>query len=198
MKKTYILFIYILTFSCLLNAQGTQEDFDKAVDYCACKISYAYTSQYANGNSSTNAEKKSFAEKIKPEIINCSLSNSIDDRKLKNLLAKNNFPTFSNQISPISNNVKQLFKTTLNQQDAINVILNGFYNNEVLKKTIQAFTDINDLKGILKNDLKGALNTFTKVKNPVPSVQIKVDYALKSEISRLEKLIKDNNSSSSI
>jgi hypothetical protein len=190
MSKKIKLLVCMLFIFGLANAQGSKEDFKNAVDYCACKIAYAYTNQYAKQKPNSD-EKKSFEEAIKPEIENCEISNPISNPELSELLSKNNFATFSNEFIPVINQVQEAFQESLTKKEAINIIVNGFYNNSDFKTIITTYTDIGSLENDLKKELNNSLNSF-KVK-VIQSTNLKKSTGTewKSEINRLEKSIND-------
>ena len=100
MKQKIILFIAFVFVVFNANAQS-KKDFEKAIDYCACKIAYAYTNQYSNKKPSSQ-EAKSFNEKIKPKIEKCDIDSPMDYSELIELLKSNNYKTFSNKFLPPS------------------------------------------------------------------------------------------------
>jgi len=188
MNRKIILLVYLLSIFGLANAQGSKEDFEKAVDYCACKIAYAYTNQYAEKNSNS-VEGKSFEETIKPKIENCEINDPISNSELSELLSENNFGTFSKEFIPVINLVQDAFQDALTQKEVINVIVDGFYNNSDFKTIITTYTDIGSLENDLKKELNNSLNSFNVKVIQSTNLKNSTGTEWKSEINRLENSI---------
>jgi len=188
MSKKIKLLVFLLFIFGIVNAQDSKEDFEKAVDYCACKIAYAYTNQYAKQKPKSD-EKKSFEEAIKPEIKNCEINNPISNSELSELLSENNFGTFSNEFIPVINQVQEAFQESLTKKEAINIIVDGFYNNSDFKTIITTYTDIGSLENDLKKELNNSLNSFKAKEIQSANIKTNTRNEWKSEIDRLEKSI---------
>jgi hypothetical protein len=183
--------------SFITNAQSKQEDFEKAVDYCACKIAYSYTNQYANKNTNSQ-EKKSFDEKIKPKIENCKIDNPIQNSVLLELLKNNNFDDFAGKLTPAIEQAKESFQNSFTKEKAVNSIINIFYGNESLKTVILTYTSINDIRKKLKDELGAFLSSFpnshsnNKEKEKETKANDKKHENLVNKIVQLESLIEKN------
>ncbi|OAD45910.1 hypothetical protein LPB303_06380 [Polaribacter atrinae] len=150
-----------------LNAQSPKEEYDIAVDYCACKISYAYTNQYiSNGKAENynqnefNREKKSFESVIKQKLENCNIEEHITYDKLKVLLSNNNFSGFAGKLESAVKESKKVNLDGINKQQAINNILNGFYNNDDFSKIVLKYSAVKELKSSLESELNKTLNSL--------------------------------------
>ena len=189
-KKNQLLMCMLLCFG-IANAQGSKEgDFKKAVDHCACRIAYAYTNQYAaTPEAKKNGEKISFKETIKPKIENCEINSSISDSELKELLSNNNFRTFSDKFIPVIATVKKLFKESLTKKEAINTIIDGFYENPDVKDINNTFKEVGNLKDSLKNELNNSLTSFKEEEIEPTNLKNDTGTEWKLEIKRLENSI---------
>jgi len=194
MSKKIKLLVCMLFIFGLANAQDSKEDFENAVDYCACKIAYAYTNQYAKQKPNSN-EGKSFEKTIKTKIYNCEISNPISNSELSELLSKNNFDTFSKEFIPVINIVLESFEDSLTKKEAINAIVDGFYENSSFKNIITTYPDINSIKNDLKTELDNSLNSFeVEKKQSTNNLKKKTETEWKSEIKRLENSINNEKS----
>ena len=108
MKSKLIIFIALLLVNFIANAQS-KKDFETAVDYCACKIAYAYTNQYASKNPDSE-EKMSFEKKIKPEIENCNIDSPKGYSDVIELLEKNNYQDFADKFLPVINQANESYQ----------------------------------------------------------------------------------------
>ena len=160
MYKFFTLLTVILFTSLSLNAQNSKEEYDKAVDYCACKIAYAYTNQYiSNGKAESynqnefNKEKKAFENIIKNKLENCKIEEHIAFDDLNILLSNNNFKGFADKLKGAVEESKKVNIDSLNKQQAINNILNGFYDNEDFNKIVLKYSAVKELKSSLETDL---------------------------------------------
>ena len=188
-KKNQLLMCMLLCFG-IANAQvSKEEDFKKAVDYCACKIAYAYTNQYAAKPEAKRSEKKSFEETIKPKIENCEINSSISYFELKELLLKNNFGTFSDKLDSVINVINKSFQESLTKKEAINVIIDGFYKNADFRTIITTYTDIGSIKNDLKKELNNSLTSFKEEEIQPTNPKNDTGTEWKSEIKRLEDSI---------
>ena len=167
MYKFFTLLTVILFTSLSLNAQNSKEEYDKAVDYCACKIAYAYTNQYiSNGKAESynqnefNKEKKAFESIIKQKLENCKIEDDITFDKLKTLLSKNNFSGLAGKLESAVKESKKVNINNINKQQAIDNILNGFYSNEDFSKIVLKYSAVKELKSSLETDLNTTLNSF--------------------------------------
>lgn len=167
MFKFFTLLTLILFTSVSLNAQKSKEKYDKAVDYCACKIAYAYTNQYiSNGKAESynqsefNKEKKAFENIIKNKLEDCKVDTHIAFDDLNNLLSNNSFKGFSDKLNSAVREVKKVNIDSINKQQAINHILNGFYKNEGFSKIVLKYSAVKELKSSLETDLNNTLNGF--------------------------------------
>jgi len=147
MYKTFTLLIVLFFTNTTINAQS-KEEFDKSVDYCACKIAYAYTQDFAKKNPNKD-ERKSFNEVIKEKIENCD-KNTLSVADLSKLLKENNFKGFSNTLIPEAQDAKEKFTDNLTKTEAIEIIIGSF---------ISSFEKMN-IKDGLKKDLKNKLDSF--------------------------------------
>ena len=180
MYKLFTLLLLILFTSLTLNAQNSKEEFEKAVDYCACKIAYAYTEDFASKNPSLD-EKKSFDEVISKQLNECD-KNNVSSSVLEKLLKENNFSGFSKTLIPDVKKAKNSYSDNFNKEEAINNILISF----------KLSFDKIDIKSELSNGLNNKLQSFTSNENAVGKEKTitNVNSNYTEEINRLEQLIK--------
>lgn len=167
MYKLFTLLLVILFTSLTLNAQNSKEEYDKAVDYCACKIAYAYTNQYiSNGKAESydqnefDREKKSFENTIKQQLESCNIEEHIAFNNLKTLLTNNNFGGFVTKLEGAVEESKKVNVDSIDKQQAIKNILDGFYNNENFNKIVLKYPAVKELKSSLETDVNNILKSF--------------------------------------
>lgn len=148
MYKLFTSLLVILFTSLTLNAQNSKEEYDNAVDYCACKIAYAYTEDFADKNPNLD-EKRSFEDVISKQLNDCE-KNNVSSSELEKLLKENKFKGFSKTLIPDVENAKNSFSDSFNKEEAINSILNSFK---------LSFNKI-DIKSELSNGLNIKLQSF--------------------------------------
>ncbi len=88
--KIVILITFILLSNYSFPQQITADDYDKLIDYCACKIAYTYTKNYAAANKE-KTEARSFNDSINLKLKSFDL-NSVE---LDSLLSRNNFAKYN-------------------------------------------------------------------------------------------------------
>lgn len=167
MYKLFTLLLVILFTSLTLNAQNSKEEYDKAVDYCACKIAYAYTNQYiSNGKAESynqnefNREKKSFESVIKQKLENCTIEEQIAFGNLKTLLSNNNFNGFVTKLELAVEESKKVNLDSIDKPQATNNILDGFYSNDDFNKIVSKYSAVKELRSSLETDLNDMLRSF--------------------------------------
>lgn len=192
MKNKIKLLMAMLLFFGITNAQGSQDEYNKAVDYCTYKIAYAYTNQYANIKNGSK-ESESFKNRIKPKLDSYSIENPISNLDLSDLLTTNNFETFGPQIISAAKKSKDSFDETFDKEKSIEAILYGFYaNDSELNPVVAKFSDVAGLKATLQREIALALNSFDSDDKVETSIPINTDSnveALQQKIINLEKEI---------
>ncbi len=167
MNKLFSLLLVIFFTSLTLNAQSSKEEYDKAVDYCACKIAYAYTNQYiSNGRAESysqnefNKEKKAFESIIKDNLEHCKIEGHIGFDDLNTLLSDNNFKGFADKLKGAVEKSKKVNIDSIDKEQAIKNILNSFYDNEDFSQIVLKYSAVKELKSSLKTYLNNTLNSF--------------------------------------
>ena len=153
MYKSFTLLLVILCASLTINAQNSKDEYTKAIDFCACKIAYAYTNDYALKNPNSE-EKKSFDKVLKNSLTKCDGLNIAD---LEKLLKDNKFKGFSVKLISIAQEAKTSYSENLTKEEAINIIDSSFLNPI---NTI-------DIKNVLSDDLKNKLQSFSENGNQI-------------------------------
>src|SRR5688572_22903856 len=100
-----IIKILIASIALSVSTFAQKEDFNKAVDYCNCKLTSAYLEKYTSSMSNDKAEKKSF-EKIKENFDKCEIGNSPEYSNFSILLDNNNFKSSNANFSKPINEIK--------------------------------------------------------------------------------------------
>src|SRR5690606_34391250 len=135
-----ILVVTFLLVNLIAKSQN-EKDFERAVDFCACKIAFAYTNQYSVKNPSSK-EKISFEKNIKPKIENCDTNSALKYSDIINLLEQNNYQGFANKLLPVVNQAIASYQKTFSKEKAVNTILDEFYNNPTFETVITTYSDI--------------------------------------------------------
>jgi len=142
-------------------AQDKVDSFNKAVDYCNCRVTYAYLNQLTSAMSEDKPEKKSFQE-IRAELIKCELGSSLEYDKLSDLLDKNNFKTSNQKVSAVIEKIKGLHNGDISPENATKLLIDGIFLNKDLQNIVTKFTDVakqkSELHGALIKYFEGASN----------------------------------------
>jgi hypothetical protein len=183
MYKLFTLFLVLLFTSLTLNAHNSKEEFEKAVDYCACKIAYAYTEDFATKNPSSD-EKKSFEKVISKQLNDCDKI-KVSSSELEKLLKENNFKGFSKTLIPDAEKAKNSDSDNFNKEEAINNILTSF----------KLSFDKIDIKDELGNDLNNKLQSFVNENNIAPENEstITTQPNLTNETNYSDRVINEEN-----
>ena len=142
-----ILFASLLLISSGLFAQ--RNEFNKAIDYCNCKLTFAYLTKYTSTMPANSADKKSF-EEIKNKFGKCEIGNSIEYRDISALLDQNNFKSSNADFSKEIDDVKNDYSDNLDKDAAVNKIISGLFENETTIKTIKKY--INEDMDVVDSD----------------------------------------------
>ena len=153
MYKLFTFQLVLLFTSLTLNAQNSEAEYQKAVDFCACKIAYEYTKDFAKKNTGSD-EQKAFDSVINKKLDDC---NDIGISNLTILLKENKFKGFSKILLPDAENARKNYTADVTKEKAINNILVSFENS--LKKI--------DIEAELNNDLNNKLQSFIDKDNPI-------------------------------
>lgn len=182
-------------------AQDKKDAFYKAIDYCNCKVTYAYLNQFTSQMPSDKLEKKSF-EKIKSNFGNCEIGKAIEYTKLSKLLNNNYFEYSNQKVSSLIDAIKSNYNENLTKDDAINKIIGSIFSSAALESTIAKYSDIGKLKDKLFNDLNSYFDksfaSSGKVSSQVGQQIAKVDSTpkttidLQSAVSELQRKV-DND-----
>ncbi|TXD81028.1 hypothetical protein ESY86_19430 [Subsaximicrobium wynnwilliamsii] len=183
MYKLFSLFLVLLFTSLTLNAQNSKEEYEKAVDYCACKIAYAYTEDFASKNPRLD-EKKSFDEVISIQLNDCDKKN-VSSSELEKLLKENKFNGFSKTLIPDVKKAKNSYSDNFNKEEAINSILNSF----------ELSFDKIEIKSELSNGLNNKLQSFEKQEDIVEEIKSETttNPNLLNEINHSDRVINEGS-----
>jgi len=150
-------FIFLQVFS---NANAQQELFDAAVDYCNCRITYAYLKGYVDNINQEHQDKNKF-EEIKNNLLECKIGTSLNHADLSKLLLKDDgFPSTDSALSKIIDGVKKKYSKTLTLDDAVNEILVNIYDNKNLSKFIGKYNILD-----LRENFRHEITTYFKDKS---------------------------------
>lgn len=153
MKIIKILFAAFLLISSSVFAQ--QNEFNKAIDFCNCKLSFAYLAKYTSSMPADKAEKKSF-EEIKGKFGECEIGSSIEFSNLSDLLDQNNFKSSNTNFSKIIDGVKGSYSSTLDKDAAVSKIISGIFENKTIEAVIKKYINADDIK----SQLSKAITTY--------------------------------------
>jgi hypothetical protein len=196
MLYKYKLLAILLLLSFFANAQERKLAFEKAVDYCNCKTTYAYLHQFTSQLTDDKSEKSSFA-KIKNDFNNCDINNPISYSKLSDLLNNNNFKSSNQKFSGVIEQIKTSYDESFTKEQMIDIILEGIYNNPSLSNALSKYSDIAKLKDPLKSDLNKLLASFSTNQNNL-NVKVenqKLNDSYETRITHLERIIEENKQS---
>lgn len=167
MKINKMLFAAFLLISSSVFAQ--QNEFDKAIDYCNCKLTYAYITKFTSAMPADKKEKKSF-EEIKGKFGNCEVGSSIEYSALSDLLDKNNYKYSNTKFSKIIDGVKSSYSDNLDKDAAVEKIISGIFENKTIEGAIKKYINADDIKQQLSKSIsdyfEGKFKGKEKVANP--------------------------------
>ena len=143
MKINKMLFAAFLLISSSVFAQ--QNEFDKAIDYCNCKLTYAYLTKYTSAMPADKTEKKSF-EEIKGKFGKCEIGSSIEYLSLSDLLDNNNFKNSNTKFSKIIDGLKSSYSDNLDQEAAVTKIISGIFENKTNNGAIKKYINADEIK----------------------------------------------------
>ncbi len=133
-------------------AQVQKAAFDKAVDYCNCRIAFAYA-----GGVATEPEKSAF-ERIKGRI-QCDTISPISSDHLRDILQENEFRGYADRQIPIYESIKHSFHEGMNSNAATAKIIDSIFENPSVRRLLYlSRLDISrsqlliDVRNILDND----------------------------------------------
>lgn len=162
-----MLFAAFLLLSSSVFAQ--QNEFDKAIDYCNCKLTSAYLTRYTSAMPADKTEKKSF-EEIKDKFGKCEVASSIEYSALSDLLNNNNFKYSNTNFSKIIEGVKSSYSDNLDKDAAVNKIISGIFENKTIDGAIKKYINADEIKPQLSKDIaayfEGKFKSKEEVTNP--------------------------------
>ena len=121
-----------------------QNEFDKAIDYCNCKLTSAYVSKYT-AMRADKTEKKSF-EEIKGKFGKCEVGSSIEYSALSDLLDNNNFKYSNTNFSKIIDDGKRSYSADLDKDAAVTKIISGIFENRTIEGAIKKYINVVEIK----------------------------------------------------
>lgn len=167
MKINKMLFAAFLLISSSVFAQ--QNEFDKAIDYCNCKLTSAYLNKYTSAMLADKAEKKSF-EEIKGKFGKCEIGSSIEYSSLSDLLDNNNFKYSNTNFSNIIDGLKSSYSDNLDKDAAVTKIISGIFENKTIDRTIKKYINADEIKPQLSKAIaayfEGKFKGKEEVTNP--------------------------------
>lgn len=191
------LFALLVLVGGFANAQDKKEAFKKAVDFCNCRIAESYCKQYSQMKPES-AEKASY-DKIK-NTFECGFLKSPSFDSLNSILRQNNFSEFSKKSSVVMNRVLKEDFTSLNAEQASSKIISGIYESPEFRNFFSQYSAVGSLKETLNDELISYLSSsfnnlnessFTNSDTEVNKPQTE----LQKEVLRLERMIKENQTS---
>lgn len=162
-----MLFAAFLLLSSSVFAQ--QNEFDKAIDYCNCKLTSAYLTRYTSAMPADKTEKKSF-EEIKDKFGKCEVGSSIEYSALSDLLDNNNFKYSNTNFSKIIDGLKSNYSDNLDKDAAVTKIISGIFENKTIDGAIKKYINADEIKQQLSkaigNYFEGKFKGKEEVTNP--------------------------------
>lgn len=134
------------------SAFAQKEEYEKAIDYCNCKLTFAYITKFTYGMPSDKMEKKSF-DLIKDEFGKCEIGSAIQYSKLSILLNNNNFKYSNANFSKIIDATKGSYSDNLRRDVAVGKIIKGIFENNNLQGAINKYINADDMKVELSNEI---------------------------------------------
>ena len=187
--KKLILCMFLLSFGIISKGQNSRDAMNKAIDYCNCKLAFAYCDKYASTHPGTK-EAKSFSQVIEPQL-NCKIEDPISFSALVDLLSHNNYLMYAQAQVPELQKLKTVKIDNFSKDIAVKTIIDSVFSNPKLAGAI-ALTGFQNKK----DELKGELGNFFEGKFPNADTgkgkQAITVEALQSKISELENEISDN------
>lgn len=169
---------------------GQQSEFDSAVDFCNCKLTHEYLTNFTSELSDNKAEKKSF-EEIKSEFENCEIGNSIEYSKLSELLDNNNFKKSNANFSKVIDAVKSSYSDNLDIDDAVNKIISGIFENRTISGANKKYINSDKLRAELSNTITSYFKGRFKEKeagnvnnDENKNRDVELDNQIRDEVSR--------------
>jgi hypothetical protein len=188
----------LILISGIAHAANKQDAYIKAINYCNCRIANTYCKQYSEMNPNS-PEKKSYD--IITHIFKCSFDQSLAIDSINRILKENNFSEFSKKSSAVFGRIEKEDIETLNAEDVISKIISGIYESAEFKDFLAKYSEVGSLRVPLTKELTEYLS-----KSFPPNVVAVKDGAiedvgtpeteLQKEVSRLERLIEENKTSS--
>lgn len=188
----------LILISGFAQAADKKDAFIKAIDYCNCRIANTYCKQYS-GMKPESPEKMSY-DKI-AYIFRCSIDQSLALDSINRILKRNNFAEFSKKSSAVFGRIAKEDVEALNTEDVVSKIISGIYESAELKDFFTQYSEVGSLREPLTKELTDYLSksfapevaAVNEGSNEEVGTQ---ETELQKEVSRLERLIEENKTSS--
>ncbi len=167
-----------------LNAQPQKNAFDKAVDYCYCRIAIAYARTFPD-----DPERSSFDNFISK--VSCDTTAPIQAEALKDMLNEHEFGTVANKFI-IFKSIKDTYDSKWTIDEATKRIREPIFSNSQLTNILTK-SQLNEDQEQLENDvvaiLKSGYNSNSIViTTPLPNDSLStLYYSLKAQVDELEQ-----------
>lgn len=188
----------LILISGFAHAADKKDAFIKAIDYCNCRIANTYCKQYS-GMKPESPEKKSY-DRI-TYIFKCSIDQSLAFDSINRILKRNNFAEFSKKSSAVFGRIAKEDVEALNTEDVVSKIISGIYESAEFKDFFTQYSEVGSLREPLTKELTDYLSKsfapkVAAVKEGSNEEVGAQETELQKEVSRLERLIEENKTSS--
>lgn len=188
----------LILISGFAHAADKKDAFIKAIDYCNCKIANTYCKQYS-GMKPESQEKKSY-DRI-TYIFKCSIDQSLAFDSINRILKQNNFAEFSKKSSTVFGRIAKEEVESLNTEDVVSKIISGICESAEFKDFFAQYSEVGSLREPLTKELTEYLGRYFAPKvaavNEGSNDEVGTqETELQKEVSRLERLIEENKTSS--
>jgi len=188
----------LILISGFAHAADKKDAFIKAIDYCNCRIANTYCKQFSEMKPES-PEKKSY-DRI-TYIFKCSIDQSLALDSINRILKRNNFAEFSKKSSAVFGRIAKEDVEKLNTEDVVSKIISSIYESAEFKAFFAQYSEVGSLREPLTKELTEYLSKSfsTKVAAVKEGSNEEVgtqETELQKEVSRLERLIEENKTSS--
>lgn len=194
MKKISLIVLLLFLISSITQAQDKNAYYN-AVDYCNCKLAFAYTQKYANAHTGSKEEKSFNSIQSK---LNCKIDKPLSYDSLTDLLKRNNFSSYVSNFAPEFKHLKEISPESFTKEQAVQQIIDGVFSNSKLTGVISQYGFTNQ-KDVLTKDIdkyfEAKFPSGTQQSNPPVNEEPQVDNStqkvtlddLQSQIAELKQ-----------
>lgn len=199
MKKNSLIVLLLFFISSIAQAQDKNAYYN-AVDYCNCKLAFAYAQKYANTHVGSKEEKSFNSIQSK---LNCKIDKPLLYDSLTDLLKRNNFGSYVINSAIEFKQMKEISPESFTKEQAVKQIIDGIFSDQKLSSVITQ-TGFAKQKEALTSELSkyfaGKFPNETKTETVTTPVETKAEDAtpkvtiedLQTQIESLKQQLDDN------